>query len=333
MAAVALLCVIATACSGGGDETTPVGDAVAIPFDIAPFDAVGQDAGAANTGADVEPVDSAANADAGAPTDADAGVVDDAAEPAPDATEPVADGVASAPDSQSDSGADAEDPGLVLVPVNPAGEVSAVVTQLGKQNATFVRALGDSVLFGGKKGPVLWHPDIDSTVPISGTKGALIDAVQLGKIVLLATSQDLYAVAGGVAKSSPLGAAVAASGKKPAVTQMIVVPSKNPDLWLLAAGKLYLYRQGKLHNIAVKGFDLSGGRMAWGPKVKGKAAMWVAAGKKIAGIVVDGTKVQAWVEITDRPATAIGADCTDTLMRSSAAPLGSHHPSADHAAP
>lgn len=229
-----------------------------------------------------------------------------------------------APDTGSDANdhtdaleADSGPAPLTPVAISPQAPVSAVLEPLGDHQATWLRALGDDVLIRTAKGYKLLRPASNTVVDLDAPIGTPGDAVLLGDNTLIAGSGGLFVFDGAKILPSPLGPAIdklAGATKPVSIGVMHTVAGTNgPELWLIAGTRLHLYRQGKLHNVQIPGLAPTAGKLASGPLVGGQPALWIAAAGKIAAITSTGTKIQAFIELHDRPADAIAADADGRL--------------------
>ncbi|GEM_PF-3307413 len=268
------------------------------------------DSGAADTGTAVDAGTSAVDAGTAAVDTAEASDADpnspDTASPdtsSADTSSPVDSATVTADAGSADAGPT----GLVAAPVKPGGDVKAIVTTIAKQKPTWVRPDGENVFLWGDKGLAHIKPASDETIVINGATGKPHDVAKIGKVTLIATSTGLWVLDKDKAKASPLTAAIAGKAKL-AFTDLHVVGDKDPVLWIVAGNKLTRYGGGKLNTITIPKLDVTGAKLAWGPKVNGKAALWLAAKDRVAGIVINGSKVEAWVEVKDRPVADLAVD-------------------------
>ena len=150
-----------------------------------------------------------------------------------------------------------------------------------------------------------------SVLSIDGIQGDVLKVEVLGnQVVLVITTQDIYAFNGKIAAQSPLGAAIS----DPPILDVVDASEKDAmAAWFVTDTLVYLWKDGALTSVALSGVNFTGAHVTYGPLFEGQPAFWVAVDDRLFALVDEAPEVAAWEVLDNAPIDGLGADLEGNL--------------------
>lgn len=184
--------------------------------------------------------------------------------------------------------------------------VDGVLEPLDDGEVSFAATLTDgTVVADGPDG--LRRVASSTVVDIGDEAGDVVAVVDLGGGALVGGSLGLFALVDDQLERSPINDVIGT------VVPSDLVVAPDGRVWIASNRGIHVWRGGSSFQISPAGLPDQNAKLSFGAPIGGSRAMWVAAGERLYGVVLDGNTPQAYPQALEADIRSLATSSDQTL--------------------